>query len=125
MSKNMRKFKKSSLLFRMPLPHQGLFTHRSLFEKYGLFDLDNTFCMDYEHLLRAYKSFPRIVLKDVIVAKWRDDGIGNNRELEVLKEYNRIKIKNKIANPLTLKVIHNWILCKYIIKKYLGMLHGK
>ena len=125
LSQRMSKFKKTSLLFRMSMPHQGLFTHRSLFEKYGLFDVENTFCMDYEHLLRAYKSFPRVIQKDVVVAKWRSDGIGNNRELEVLKEYNKIKIKNKIANPLVLQIINNWILLKYGIKKALGFLYAK
>lgn len=65
----------------MPFPHQGTFTHIIYFKKYGLFDLNISFSMDYEHFLRAYKEFPRVLTKDVIVAKWRDDGIGTGRTL--------------------------------------------
>lgn len=109
-------FKKQSLMFRMSVPHQGLFTHIRMFEEYGLFDIHNTFCMDYEHLLRAYHEFPNVVMKDIIVARWRADGLGEGRTLDILKEYNDVKCKNKIASPLTLKLIHNWTLFKYYLK---------
>lgn len=85
-SKYIKEFDKKSLLFRMSMPHQGLFTHKSYFERYGLFDINNTFCMDYNHLLRAYHEFPKVVTKDIIVAKWRADGLGNGRTLEIFKE---------------------------------------
>lgn len=116
-SKHINIFDKRSLLFRMSMPHQGLFTHKSYFEKYGLFDVDNVFCMDYEHLLRSYQEFPKVVTKDVIVAKWRADGLGNGRTLEIFKEYDKIKIDNKVANILVLFYIKYWILLKYYIKK--------
>lgn len=109
-------FKKSSLLFRMSMPHQGLFTHREYFNKHGDFDVNNTFCMDYEHLLRAYSDFPRVVTKDVIVARWRADGVGENRELEIFKEYNKIKIDNQVAGGLVLKAINLWVVLKYYIR---------
>lgn len=117
----LKKFKKNSLLFRMSLPHQGLFTHKKMFEKYGLFDVKNTFCMDYEHLLRAYKDFPKVVTKDIVVANWRADGIGNNREREILREYNAIKIKNKVASPFVLKMLNFWTLFKYYVKKLIHL----
>ncbi|WP_419535977.1 glycosyltransferase family 2 protein [Endozoicomonas sp.] len=119
-SKKQKKFYKSSLLFRMSLPHQGLFTHRNLFIDYGLFDVKNTFCMDYEHLLRAYKKFPEVVTKDIVVARWRADGIGNKRELEVLAEYDLIKRKNMIAKEIILSLINQWILFKFHVKKILS-----
>ena len=49
-----RKFDKKSLLLKMSLPHQGLFIPNEFFSKYGEFDLNNKYCMDYELLLRAY-----------------------------------------------------------------------
>ena len=104
----------------MSLPHQGLFTHRKLFIDYGLFDIENTFCMDYEHLLRAYKQFPAVVIKDVVVARWRADGIGNKRELEVLAEYDVIKRKNKVAKKNILSLINQWILLKFRLRKILS-----
>jgi glycosyltransferase involved in cell wall biosynthesis len=116
-SKLMPKFHKESLLFRMSMPHQALFTSTKYFEKYGLFDVKNTYCMDYEHLLRSYKNFPKVVTKDVIVAKWRADGLGNDRDLEIFKEYHKIKVNNKIATYPTLVAINLWTLFKYYIKK--------
>lgn len=116
-SKHIQNFDKSSLLFRMSIPHQGLFTHKSYFEKYGFFDVNNIFCMDYEHLLRSYKEFPKVVTKNVVVAKWRADGIGNGRTLEIYKEYDKIKRDNKVANGLVLDIINYWTLFKYYVKK--------
>ena len=119
-SKQSKYFSKKSLLFKMSLPHQGLFTHRYFFEKYGLFDVHNKYCMDYEYLLRAYKNFPKVMLKNIIVSKWRSDGVGNGRILDVLKEYNEIKKKNYISNNLVLNFVHFWSLFKYFFKRLLN-----
>ena len=116
-SKYIENFDKKSLLFRMSLPHQGLFTHKSYFDKYGLFDVNNTFCMDYDHLLRSYHEFPKVVTKDIVVARWRDDGLGNGRTLEIYKEYDKIKRDNKIANGFVIDFIKYWTLFKYYVKK--------
>ena len=119
-SKFVKNFDKRSLLFRMSLPHQGLFVPRSYFEKYGLFDLNNKFCMDYEHLLRSYRNFPSVITTDIVSARWRDDGIGNGRTLEIFKEYDKIKRDNKIASVLVLGIIKYWILFKYCVKRLIG-----
>jgi len=118
-SKHIERFDRKSLLFRMPMPHQGLFTHKSYFEKYGAFDVNNIFSMDYEHLLRSYKEFPKVSTKNVVVARWRADGIGKGRILEVLKEYNKIKRDNNVASDVVLTVINYWILFKYHLKNKL------
>lgn len=118
-SKQDKSFSKFSLLFRMSLPHQWLFTHKKMFDIYWLFDINNKYCMDYELLLRAYKNFPKVVLKNFIVANWRADWLWNGKILEILKEYNYIKIKNKIANEFILKLIHIWTLFKYYIWNFL------
>lgn len=112
-----KKFNKKSLLFRMSLPHQGLFTHISIFKKFGLFDIYNIYSMDYDYLLRLYHDFPEVHTSDVVVANWRADGLGEGKEIEIFKEYNCIKIKNNVAHPLTLFLIDKWIHFKYFLKK--------
>jgi len=112
-----KKFNKTSLLFQMSLPHQGLFTHKNYFLKYGLFDVKNKFCMDYDHLLRSYTEFPKIITSDIVVANWRDDGLGNGRTLEIFKEYDKIKRDNNVANKYILFFIKYWTLFKYYLKK--------
>ncbi len=111
------KFDKRSLLLKMSMPHQGLFTSIRFFKCYGLFDVNNKFCMDYELLLRAYHSFPAVVVRDVIVANWRADGLGNNRDLDIFKEYHQIKVNNKIAPLFVLIFINLWTVFKFHIKK--------
>lgn len=113
-------FNKRDLLFRMALPHQGLFTHASFFKKYGLFDVSNKFCMDYDHLLRAYHDFPRTKTTDQVVAQWRADGVGNGRTLDVFREYDLVKRKNKVAPALVLTLINFWIHFKFRVKVLLG-----
>jgi len=114
--KNIKKFKKCSLLFKMPLPHQALLTHRKFFEQYGLFDVQTKFAMDYELLLRAYHQFPSTLLRDVIISKWRAGGVGKNRIHEIFLEYFRIKQKHQVAPQWLLYLIHYFNLAKYYFK---------
>ena len=114
-----KRFDKKSLLFKMSLPHQGLFVPKEFFLKYGEFDLHNTFCMDYELLLRAYNCFPKVITKDLIVSNWRADGLGEGKTLEILKEYNSIKLKNKVASKPLLAGIHFYSIFKYYLKSFL------
>ncbi|MBS9432258.1 glycosyltransferase family 2 protein [Photorhabdus hainanensis] len=113
------KFNKHSLLFKMSLPHQGLFTSTIFFEKYGNFSLSCKYAMDYEHLLRAYHAFPSVLMKDITVATWITGGIGTNKTKEVLQEYHKIKLTNKIAPRWILSLINNYTLMKYMIKRLL------
>jgi len=113
-------FKKNNLLIKMALPHQGLFTNRKYFLKYGLFDISLKYAMDYDLLLRSFSQFPEVVMKNICVANWRAGGVGQDLTLEVYKEYNQIKRINKISSPFNLYIINLWIHLKYYIKKYIG-----
>lgn len=113
-------FKKWHLLYKMSLPHQGLFMGKKYFDKYGLFDMHLKYSMDYDLLLRSYKNFPEVVLKDVMVAAWREGGVGKDRTLEIFDEYKMIRIKNKIAPKMLIDFIDILSRLKYhacIIKK--------
>lgn len=115
-------FKAKTLLFKMGLPHQALFTHRRFFEKFGYFDLSTRYAMDYELLLRAYHQFPKTIIKDVLISKWRAGGVGKDRIQEVLDEYHQIKLKHQIAAKPYLIAIDKFNRLKYELKtKYLRM----
>lgn len=109
-------FDKRSLLFRMSLPHQSVFMNRKFFDKYGYFDGSNKYSMDYDLLLRAYKEFPKVIMKDILVAAWREGGIGADVTEKVFEEYHNIKIKNNVSNVFILKLIKEYINFKYFIK---------
>ena len=120
-SKDHSPIKREQLLYRLTVPHQGLLTHRRYYEQYGLFDISNVFCMDYEILLRSYHNFPKIKSLPIIASKWRDDGIGNQRELEIFREYHRIKIENNVSSRLYIEFISKWTFTKYYLKNFLGI----
>ena len=113
-------FNKKMLLFKMSLPHQGLFMPKEFFAKYGEFDLNNKYCMDFEMLLRAYHNFPKVITKEIVVSNWRADGLGEGKTLDILKEYHKIKLKNKVAGRLTLLLIHYYSLFKHYLKIFLN-----
>lgn len=113
------RFTPRTFLLKMALPHQGLFTHRTFFEQYGEFDKNIRFCMDYELLLRAYHQFPPTLVKDVIISRWREGGIGTNREMEVFDEYNAIKKRHHVAPKSVLWAIDKYIRAKFLCKKTL------
>ena len=113
-----KRFDKKSLLFKMSLPHQGLFIPKEFFAKYGEFDLNNKYCMDYELLLRSYNNFPKVIIRDLVVSNWRADGLGEGKTLEILKEYHKIKLKNKVASKPLLVVIHIYSIFKYYLKSF-------
>jgi glycosyltransferase involved in cell wall biosynthesis len=115
-----RRFNKNSLLFKMSLPHQGLFMPMEFFYKYGSFDLNNKYCMDYELLLRAFHDFPKVVCEDLVVANWRADGLGEGKTLEILKEYYKIKVKNKVASKSLLIFIYYYSIVKYYLKSFIS-----
>ena len=118
------RFKKRYLLFRMALPHQALFTNRMFFQEYGYFDTDLRYAMDYEHLLRAKWTFPAVIMRDVFVAAWQAGGVGTDRTIEVLEEYDRIKRKNNVASPLMLALVNSWARLKFHIKSTVIPRHG-
>ncbi|WP_104706954.1 glycosyltransferase family 2 protein [Helicobacter bizzozeronii] len=120
-SEDLHGFNKNVLRWHM-IHHQGLLTHRDYFNTYGLFDEDLIFSMDYEHLLRCFHNFPTFVAKSEVLARWRADGLGTDKELEIFKEGAAIKARHQIAPPLVLKAIEKWILAKFYIKKALKWL---
>lgn len=115
-----KRFNKKSLLFKMSLPHQGLFIPKEFFAKYGEFDLNNKYCMDYELLLRAFYDFPKVITKDLVVSNWRADGLGEGKTLEILKEYHKIRLKNRVASKPLLVVINIYSFFKYYLKSFLN-----
>jgi glycosyltransferase involved in cell wall biosynthesis len=114
--KNIHNFTKNTLLFKLGLPHQGMFVHKRYFNRYGLFDTNLNYAMDYELLLRSFHHFPKIKLIDKIIANWVEGGVGTGKILEIFQEYHEIKMRHKIAPVFLLKLIHLWNSLKYKIR---------
>ena len=59
----------------MALPHQGVFHHKSLFGRYGLFDESFKIMGDYEFLSRIIWEQPPQYMTGITVAAWRQGGM--------------------------------------------------
>jgi glycosyltransferase involved in cell wall biosynthesis len=114
-------FQPASLRYKMSLPHQGLFTHKDFFARYGHFDTQLRFAMDYELLLRAYHTFPKTIVKDILISRWRAGGVGSNRIVEIFDEYHAIKSKHGVASKGMLQFIDQFTRVKYWLKSGLGL----
>lgn len=81
------------LLLGKMIPQPGLFTHRSYFEKYGIFDPDFKIAMDFEWLLRG-GLVEHIVHVPLLVTNVRDGGISTLDQKRVVDEIIRALKKN-------------------------------
>lgn len=76
---------------RMPVSHPATFVRRSAYERFGVFDTRCPLAMDYELLLRFYRSGARFLYMDSLLARFR---YGQDRGLGVLKEIRDSRIRN-------------------------------
>ncbi|MHA8108512.1 glycosyltransferase family 2 protein [Aquirufa sp. A-Brett2-W8] len=118
--RNKPKFNYNTLVWRMSLYHQALFTHKSYFQQYGEFDENLKYSMDYEHILRSFKNKPSIYTSNIIFSNWRQDGLGENNELKIFSEYNLIKQRHRIKPWGVLFFVNYFILLKFFLKKILS-----
>lgn len=75
------------------MPHQSVFTKKEVFERFGLFQLNYKFVMDYEYLLRATKIYPPFFL-DEGLAVMRLGGISDTNKFAVCTELFKAQIAN-------------------------------
>ena len=80
-----------ALWSEMPIPHQGVFQHRSIFEEHGAFDISFRIAGDYDLLLPELRAREPLFLQDVIVAAMGYGGISSlpQHNLRSLREFRR------------------------------------
>lgn len=95
----------------MCIPHQGVFHHRSLFEKHGDFDESFVIAGDYELLLRELKNNHAAFVTDVTVAGMQIGGLSSRGSMTrlTLLEIKRAQKKNGIAS-------YSFLWCRIFLK---------
>lgn len=83
----------SHLVYKNIFPHQGLVTSKQYFELYGLFSTSCRFSMDYELLLRSFRSLPPYSVHSFVLSNWVEGGVGTGKTSLVLAEYCRNRIR--------------------------------
>lgn len=80
------------------MPHPGMMHHRSLFEKYGLFDEKFRIAGDYEFLLRELKDpAGKALYLGFPLVKFGVGGISETNGLATLKEARKARIKHGLS----------------------------
>lgn len=82
----------SYLPLAMPIPHQGTFQRRALFDKVGFFNTNFRYAIDYEFMLRILLQVPPHFI-DQVVAIFSEGGVSTRPELRlrVMHEYRRAR----------------------------------
>jgi glycosyltransferase involved in cell wall biosynthesis len=92
------------LLKEMTVNHPTVFVKRNCYFQYGMFDLQYKYAMDYDLLLRLYKSGCSFIYTPVVLANMRWNGASDQQWLKACFEVLRIKNKNfpdkKLENKL-------------------------
>ena len=108
----------------MNIAHVGSLHHRSLFEKYGIYDTDFPVCADYEFLLRAGDKLKAGFINEVL-CNFRIGGQSQGGSYwgvsNVLEETYQIKLKhNTRPTRLHIYIDNLWARIKWLSRKILG-----
>lgn len=108
----------------MTVAHVGSLHHRSLFEKYGIYDTNFPVCADYEFLLRAGNKLKAGFVSEVL-CNFRVGGQSQGEShwgiSEILRETYEAKLKhNTRPSILHIYIDTLWARLKWIIGKFLG-----
>lgn len=107
----------------MPISHQGIFHHRSLFDKYGIYDESFRIGGDYELLLRTLKDHDALFTDGLIVAGMQIGGESSRDGvvLDGLREWSKARRKNGITG-LPIPIWHKYFkeYLRIVLSRILG-----
>lgn len=86
--------------YRNYLPHQGIMIKRSLFDKFGKYDVDYRLGMDYEWSTRLIKDSGKLNIEFIEdpISKMLNGGVSQTRFIGTFMAYHKARMKNKIMN---------------------------
>lgn len=92
--------------------HQGIFAHKNLFDKYGMFDLKYKICADYDWQLRVLENYVHFHQIDEIYANFGYGGVSSRDEFMEIRlkerrkiEYSHLKFLCEYTNKDELEII--------------------
>ena len=102
----------------MNVTHPGSLHHKSLYEKYGIYDINFKVCGDYDFLLRAGNKL-KAGFVNQILCNMRIGGISHGGTSKIFEEIYQAKLKNN-TRPTYLHIYIDtlWARLKWEIRKY-------
>ena len=111
---NYRKFRRYDCL-----PHQAMFLDRFFFDRYGLFDLNYKYAMDYEHTARFIRDYqPEYI--DVMISGMRRHGV-SSRPIEAHDEMDRVRIEYGLASRFDIAVSRAVLHVKMVVARLFNL----
>jgi glycosyltransferase involved in cell wall biosynthesis len=108
----------SSFKTYMNVAHVASLHKRSLYEKFGYYDVQFKICGDYEFLLRMNRNLKAEYINEVF-AKMRVGGASSG-SFDSLVEARMAKLKNNIKNPFSIYFDYYYAVVKLKIKHIIG-----
>ena len=113
---------KMQLCFGKMIPQPSLFSHRSYFDKYGLFDMNFKIAMDFEWLLRGGMQ-ERLVHSPLLVTSVRTGGVSTaNRENAVREIIRALRKNGYISSDLHAFCLRSYFALRGRLKGWLSKL---
>ncbi len=101
-----------SIWYQMAIPHPSVFVKRSIYEKFGMFDMKYKLSADYDFLLNMYQKQIKFGYVDKVIAYFCIGGASTTRESEMADETYAISMSHLDACP-DKETIRNKIEKKY------------
>jgi glycosyltransferase involved in cell wall biosynthesis len=108
----------------MCIPHPGVFHRRTLFERYGNFNVAFKIAGDYEMLLRALKDEDAYSIMDLTIVAMRVGGV-SSRPANALHSLKEIRLAQKMHGQKIINRILFAMLFKEYLRNALWMLLGE
>ncbi len=95
--------------FKTGFYHQGIFFHRYLFQRIGLYDTSFLIAMDYEYFLRAYRAAATLIVHgSPPVSVMRDTGVSSKKDWNSISTRFREErqVHSKHASSFLMKIVY-------------------
>ncbi len=98
----------------MSIPHIASFVKKSIYEKYGKYDVSMKCASDYQYFLNLYLENISIKYLDVYISKFRNTGVTNNNIIQSNWEVFKIRQKYKVNIVINIYYFLRTVLSKFI-----------
>ena len=86
-------------VYKRQIPHPTVFVRKSVYEKYGAFDLNYSIVADYEMIFRFYLLGVKFRYIDRVITNFRQGGLTTKRQLACAQEVKKVSMKYLDRSP--------------------------
>jgi len=92
----------------MSLYHPTFFVVKSVYEKYGLYDLQYKIVADFDFAIRCYLAGVQFFYIDSVISNFRKGGVSSKKEKAAHRECKNVLIQNGYSETIVNAVVKEW-----------------